>query len=300
MISTLKLGHVGVFAEHYAAMLEYYTGVIGLTLVEQTTDTSYLRVGVDPYAVALHRQGSPGLQHVAFQVDPKYSAADLVKDLSTKGIAARVETDADPWTHELVSFTDLDGARVELYTSVNYPSRIEKPAAIAPVKLGHLARGVVDVKATCRYYETLLGFRVSDWMEDFFVFMRCSPDHHTVNFIAAPAPMLHHVAFQVCDWAHVQRACDILAEHGIPLLWGPVRHGIGHNVSIYHLNPDGSRVELFCELDLMLDERLGYFEPRPWHEDNPQRPKVWKLDTLRARAIWGVAPPPGWSDATKR
>ncbi|MEA2988473.1 MAG: hypothetical protein QOG83_1184, partial [Alphaproteobacteria bacterium] len=28
-----------------------------------------------------------------------------------------------------------------------------------------------------------------------------------------------------------------------------------------------------------------YFEPRPWHEDFPQRPKVWPNDTLRA--YWG-------------
>jgi len=296
MIGALKLGHIGVFAQRYEAMLDYYTGVLGLQPVAQTATTSYLRVGVDPYAVSLHRHGSSGLQHVALLVDPKYSTADIVKDLSDAGIAGRVETDADPWTRELVSFTDLDGTRVELYTNVEYPSDTATSVAIAPVKIGHIARGVVDVKATCRYYERLLGFRVSDWMEDFFVFMRCSPDHHTLNFIAAPAPLFHHVAFQVSDWAHIQRACDLLAEHDIPLMWGPIRHGIGHNVSIYHLNPDGGRVELFCELDLMLDERLGYFEPRPCHEDNPQRPKVWKLDTLRARAIWGMGPPPGWSD----
>jgi hypothetical protein len=29
----------------------------------------------------------------------------------------------------------------------------------------------------------------------------------------------------------------------------------------------------------MHDEELGYFEPRPWHQDRPQRPKVWGDDT---------------------
>ena len=33
------------------------------------------------------------------------------------------------------------------------------------------------------------------------------------------------------------------------------------------------------------DETLGYFEPRPWHEDRPQRPKVWPAETWRAQ--WG-------------
>jgi hypothetical protein len=39
------------------------------------------------------------------------------------------------------------------------------------------------------------------------------------------------------------------------------------------------------ELDQVLDEELGYFDPRPWHSDRPQRPKVWTRDN-RAIAGW--------------
>ena len=56
-------------------------------------------------------------------------------------------------------------------------------------------------------------------------------------------------------------------------MWGPVRHGPGHNVATYHRNPEEQTIELFIELDLMKDEELGYFDPRPWHRDTPQRPK---------------------------
>jgi hypothetical protein len=38
-------------------------------------------------------------------------------------------------------------------------------------------------------------------------------------------------------------------------------------------------------MDQMSDERLGYFDPRPWHQDRPQVPKVWPKDTLRS--YWG-------------
>jgi len=31
------------------------------------------------------------------------------------------------------------------------------------------------------------------------------------------------------------------------------------------------------------DEELGYFDPRPWHQDRPQRPKVW---TIPGASIW--------------
>ena len=291
MLSAIRLGHIGIVAKNYQAMLDYYTGVLGFELAEQTARTSYLRVGVDHHAVALHKLGEkPGLEHIAFQIDPEYASADAVKELSAVGITARVESDADPSIPELVSFTDCAGLRVELYTGVKYPPKAQKRVGFAPRKLGHVARGVADVKGACSYYMRCLGFRVSDWLGDFFVFMRCGPDHHTVNFIAAPESNLNHVAYEVSDWADIQKSTDILGEHEIRLIWGPVRHGMGHNISTYHRDPDGNRVELFCELDLMLDERLGYFEPRPWHEDNPQRPKVWNPDDYRAVNIWGIDP----------
>ena len=34
------------------------------------------------------------------------------------------------------------------------------------------------------FYGKVLGFRISDWIGDFFVFMRCNADHHSVNFIS--------------------------------------------------------------------------------------------------------------------
>ena len=90
---------------------------------------------------------------------------------------------------------------------------------------------------------------------------------------------------EVKDWAEIQRACEWLARNGVHLVWGPGRHIIGHNIAIYHSNADKVRVEFFCEMDLMKDEALGYFDPRPWHQDRPQRPKVWGPDTLRN--YWG-------------
>ena len=70
----------------------------------------------------------------------------------------------------------------------------------------------------------------------------------------------------------------------------PGRHGIGHNLFSYHRSPNGLITELFAELDQMKDESLGYFEPRPWHRDNPQRPKTWPK-TPEAANLWGPMPP---------
>jgi len=47
-------------------------------------------------------------------------------------------------------------------------------------------------------------------------------------------------------------------------------------------------IEFFAELDRMTDEENGFFDPRPWHRDQPQRPKVW--DPTKQRDMWGLRP----------
>jgi hypothetical protein len=42
----------------------------------------------------------------------------------------------------------------------------------------------------------------------------------------------------------------------------------------------------------MKDESLGYFEPRPWHRDHPQRPKTWQ--GKEGGVIWGPPPTPDY------
>ena len=93
-----------------------------------------------------------------------------------------------------------------------------------------------------------------------------------MNFLRDPKTAIHHIAFEVRDWSDMKRASDMLAKNDIKLAWRPLRHIIGHNIAIYHNNPDGVTIEFFCELDQMHDEELGFFEPRPWHQDRPQRP----------------------------
>ena len=96
-----------------------------------------------------------------------------------------------------------------------------KPALFTPLKLGHVAHRVLDVQETVKFYTDVLGFRVSDWHGDFFAFLRCGPDHHTVNFVIDEKPQLHHIAFEVKDWPEINRACDFLGAQQHPARVGP-------------------------------------------------------------------------------
>lgn len=274
--------------------IDHYMRVLGLTLVARDSKSAYLSASVDHHTVLLHKGASARCIALGFQVAPTTDLADYARQIEAKGIATKRLSDSQPGVANLVTFADQKGTQIEVFAQQDISVHGFSKSGIAPNKIGHLAHNATDVQGAVKFYCDVLGFRVSDWLGDFFAFLRCGPDHHTINIVAGKAAKMHHIAFELRDWAHIKEACDLLATENIPLVWGPVRHGIGHNISVYYRNPDGQMVELFCELD-QVNEELGSFEPRPWHQDHPQKPKVWS-NILPAANMWGSPPPDNFLD----
>jgi catechol 2,3-dioxygenase-like lactoylglutathione lyase family enzyme len=285
MIKVRRLGHATLTTPDIERQLDYYTDVVGLSLVERSKDRAFLATKLGLEAVALEPGGGNALSRLALQVAPDADLREIERGLGDDGVKCERRSGISPGIAEAVVFTDPKGTLVEIFAGYDFADDDGKQAGVMPLKLGHVAYRVDDVKRVVKFYCDVLGFRVSDWHADHFAFLRCNTDHHTVNFVYDAVPQLHHIAFEVKDWAEIQRAAEILARHDIRLVWGPGRHIIGHNIAIYHRNADKLRVEFFCEMDQMKDETLGYFDPRPWHQDRPQRPKVWPEGTLRN--YWG-------------
>jgi catechol-2,3-dioxygenase len=295
MIKTRRIGYATFETPDLERQIDYYTQIFGLTLTERDKRRAFLSTPLGQQAVVLERSNHARCMKIAFEVDAANDLTAIAKALSAKNIVVSRKSGLTPAVSDVVTFADPKGTEIEIFTSSTLAPIDTTPRGFAPVKLGHLAFNVADIQKVTAFYRDVLGFRVSDWRADFFVFLRCGPDHHTVNFASHGAhEKMHHIAFEVKDWAEVQRACDFLGRNNYHLIWGPGRHIIGHNIFIYHRNPDGQIMELYCELDQMKDETFGYFEPRPWHQDQPQKPKVWPADTLGS--YWGGRAPPGFGD----
>ena len=288
MIKVTRIGHATFETPDLERQIDYFTNVIGLVLAERDAGHAYLATRVGDLAVQLDKGDASRCSRLSFQAAPGTDFGELRRGLAAEGVSCDLRADPSPGIPEAMSFADPKGTMIDVFTSAQPFDRKGPAAGIGPLKLGHLAFCVEDPKLFADFYMRVLGFRLSDWIEDWFVFLRCGPDHHTVNFVQGKTTRMHHVAFELKDWAQIQTACDFLGGRNIQLAWGPGRHGPGHNIFTYHRNPDDQIVELFTELDKMMDESLGYFDPRPWHRDRPQRPKVWGSDA--PRDIWG--PPP--------
>jgi catechol 2,3-dioxygenase-like lactoylglutathione lyase family enzyme len=288
MIRVRKISHASYEMPDIEHQLEYYTEILGLTLVDRYADGAYLGSTVDHHSVVLRKASQTQCTRIGFQIAPDADLGAFEKQVQAHGIRTERRKDPEPGIDDMVAFPDPKGTIMEVYkpgppAPQRYPVR-----GIVPHKLGHVAFHVTDVKHVTKFYCDVLGFRESDWMADFFSFLRCGPDHHTINLMNTGSNRHFHTAFELRDWGHLQTACDYLSLNGYKLLWGPGRHGIGHNLFAYHRSPAGLITETFAELDQM-NEELGYFEPRPWHRDRPQKPKVWPKDPS-ASNLWGILP----------
>ena len=287
MIKVKRLRHVSFASPNVEAQLDYYQSIIGLAVIGRDDRRIILGTESDELTLVLEHGAASRLTAIAYEVAPGLDLSDLQKSLASLDIKSEVRSDTAPGIPKTLVFNDPDGLQIELFSRWDFCKPVEPIRGLAVAKLGHVALYTPDPERAAKFFGDLLGFRVSDRIEENFVFLRCGPEHHAMNFARGAEARIHHLAFELRDASHMHQACDLLGRNKFQILWGPVRHGPGHNVAVYHHNPDRYLIELYYSMDLMLDEELGYFEPRPWHRDRPQRPKTW---VGLPRDVWGVGP----------
>jgi catechol 2,3-dioxygenase len=121
-------------------------------------------------------------------------------------------------------------------------------------KLGHIVLKVRDARRSKDFYTRVLGLQVAH--EDYergAIFLSFGTEHHDLALFQlatgeTPGPTqpgLHHTAWQLGSFAELQAAHRELQALGIE-----VDAAVAHNVtrSIYVHDPDGNRVELYCDM----------------------------------------------------
>ena len=121
-------------------------------------------------------------------------------------------------------------------------------------KLGHVVLKVRDVQASKVFYTRVLGLQVAhEDRQRGAVFLSFGTEHHDLALFqlatgdtpTATQPGLHHTAWQLESFEALQDAHRELGRLGIA-----VESTIEHNVtrSVYFHDPDGNRVELYCDM----------------------------------------------------
>ena len=240
-----KLGYVAFDTPDVARLTHHYATVLGFAIVEESPDQVFLATGADHHCMVINKaKVASGRTYVGYEIQGSLKDADA--RLKNLGLQTERRTDIAPGLPDVLVLTEPGtGIAMHLYNAQG-PSGVEQDYSLRPTKLGHVAGYVPSTDMMRAYYQEALGFRWSDTIGDFFLFLRCNADHHAANFMQSVNYQgMHHIAFEGRDLMHLQGMLDSLSRHGRELYWGPGRHVPGHNVFSYHEDPDGNHVELF-------------------------------------------------------
>jgi catechol-2,3-dioxygenase len=279
LLNVKRVSHVGLNVRDVQAQEAFYTEFVGLERTARDDDGRvYLRCNDRHHAVVLIPSPTPGLDHFALEVDGPESVAGAAEALRRAAIPHQGPAGHEPGHGPSVRLRDPNGLPIELVGALAPASPRYGPRAVQPRKLGHLTLLVRNAKRTAAFYAEVLGFRPSDWVAESFVWMRCNPDHHGLAFAEAGGKVaLHHMAFEVLDFADLAHQADHLMRHGFRLLYGPGRHGPGNNQFEYFRDPEGNIIEFTCGVQQI------------WNEET-YVPKVWDPRHLWVN-MWGPDPP---------
>jgi catechol 2,3-dioxygenase-like lactoylglutathione lyase family enzyme len=211
-------------------------------------------------------------------VDSQLSDEGLTAIEKSTGVHATMEV-AARLTQATVPATAYNGpGRVERHG--NRAPGVIRTGRVMPRKLGHAVVGTTDLAITKAFFVEGLGFKVSDFIRDAGVFLRCSTDHHNLLVLAAPVSFLHHTSWQVDDVDDVGRgAFAMLEDHPERHIWGLGRHHAGSNFFWYLKDPAGNFSEYYSDMDCIVDDQL-------W------TPEV--LEGAKGLFNWGPPPPPSF------
>ncbi len=274
------LGHLSIRVPNFDDSLAHATQILGLREVTRFGSTAYLTNGKHHHTLELRPSDRAALDHIGLEAISIEALEELSTALEREGVPLLTPQAQEPGLAQSIRFQGPGGHVFEVYVPAPpepQPSGEKDPRTrrighitadalyngpgVRPRKLGHAMLKCEDVPEMERFLGQVLGFRLSDRIGSDIVWMRCGPDHHTLNIVRGPNG-LQHYAWEVESWADLERMGDHLLANGMTYIWGPGRHGPGNNLFSYHLDPAGVVVEYFADLLRIEDEAT--YQPLDW------------------------------------
>lgn len=265
----------------------FYVDRWGLAPVNGDGDGTrrYLRTLTSAHHVLSLEQASPEasrgeLAHVAFDVATRSDLDAVFAAAIAQGgdVVSEPGEPLGPGHEASAVVRDPDGNLVQLLHGSRIAQSDHRARIVAPRKLGHAVLNTPQRAVLERFYAGI-GLRVTDRTARGMSFLRCNRDHHSLALVDSERTGIQHIAYDVVNLDNVMTALGALTREGTPCVWGPGRHGPGHNIFTYYADPSGVFIEYYADLEQVDDDMDEAIEARFWGED-------WKGDT------WGYAGPP--------
>ncbi|GAA3122482.1 VOC family protein [Streptosporangium carneum] len=278
-----QLGYLGINSTSPQAFSDYATGILGLQAVHGERGRSYFRMDDFEQRIIIEHAETDGGAYYGWQLADSAAVAALADRVERGGVAVHEATPEELEVRKvgrMVHFADPSGHRVELYcdparTGASFDSPRGLPGFVAgDLGLGHVVLLSDRLEESQRFYTDVLGFRLSDYMNDkpfSASFMRTNPRHHSLaiadaTFFNAPNA-LHHFMLEVHDPDEVGRSWDMVLEKDVPVTMSLGKHTNDQMFSFYVQSPAGVHTE-FGAGGVLVDEDT-------WQVCEMPGPDIW-------------------------
>lgn len=161
---------------------------------------------------------------------------------------------------EAVAVRDPEGHCIVFAWAPDSPESNGPPVDLPPARMQHFAVRTLDPEVMRAFYHEVLGFTVSDRVEDESgglraCFLRTDALHHALALFRAPAAGFDHVSFETDSWNDMKTWGDHMAAIRETIVWGIGRHGPGNDVFFMVRDPDGNLAEISAEIEVCAPDR---------------------------------------------
>lgn len=264
-----------------AATARFLTYHVGLEEVTSGNGTRFLRCGLEHHCVQL-REGSDldtaRVDAIAYSVNDRETFDVLIERAKDAGAALRDSDRARRrFATDVVSLQDPNGLTVEL---VLEPYLFAEPpiTAFGPVEMVHPFLWTANYHESLSFYVDVLGFAVSDYIEDKLAFLRCGALwHHSLALLDQSSFAVAHLCFLMPSLEDVMRGRARAQYRNVDLPVDMVKHSASESIAVYLYDPrHGPWLEL-CDSHRRLspDEDLTHV-PRRMADDPRNVMDVWR------------------------
>lgn len=267
-MSVCGLGYIGLNVSDLGAWRNFLERVFAMQVLQPGAEGA-VDVRVDEWhrRLTLHPSRQDGLAYIGWEVSNFDALERVTQRIAAAGVpATRMSAEDCKRRGVLAAVTLVDpieNVRLELFcgptiTQERYaPSRAFGGYVTGEQGLGHIVLMTHRQDELVRFYQTALGFQVSDYMSfggekwggDYrMVFMHCNERHHSLAIMSPPSPgpgaPLNHIALSAQDFNDIGYTYDIVIADRVPVLMTLGRHINDLATSFYVATPSGFAMEM--------------------------------------------------------
>jgi catechol 2,3-dioxygenase len=261
-----QVAHVELITPRLEESIAFFRDLVGMEITERVGDSVYLRTWGEYFhhTIVLTTGEKPALGHVSWRAqgsDELQQAVDLI-ETSGNGIGW---IPAGVGHGPAYRFHGPNGQIEEIFWEAQRYSAPPELSSVFPARpqrytgrgataryLDHVNFPAADPLEDAGWYSKYLGMRLMEWTQlkdaPVAIFSTlASGDTFDMALLRDDSGIFgrfHHLALWVDERNDVIRAAELFRENGVPIEWGPGRHGHGESMSVYVREPGGMRIEI--------------------------------------------------------